>query len=169
MANRCYQTIELWGKPEKIKEVIDYVISQKECELVDQWFGSKVFPISRCSIGSEDIFLEQKYCSVDFSELSELFPEVGFHSHSLTDGEGNVDEYYVLNGRLLFYRPMHCVQDDDIYYGGNYPSLEQEYPEAEEEWEKIVGISIKNSIRKHNSKEGQFDIPVDKKFFPNAE
>lgn len=104
MANRCYQTVRLFGKAEKIKEVIDYVQSEKEIEYEDGSFIFSLIPDSLTKIVGEDcISFETKYCSVGMNELSKKFPEVGFRSGSFTDGAGDEELCYYLDGILLYY------------------------------------------------------------------
>lgn len=104
MANRCYQTVTLYGKSEKIKEVIDFVLLRKTKDYEDGTFLNDQFPISLCSIKENDkIVLETKYgppikC---IEELSQMFPEIGFVSGSFTDGQGISESHHILGGSVL--------------------------------------------------------------------
>lgn len=104
MANRSYQTVKLFGNPEKIKEVFNYILSEKKTEFYDDNFGTDVFPISLTAIypDKNEIVLETKYGPADFFELSKRFPEVGFKSSSFTDGVGNEEVTYALSGSVLY-------------------------------------------------------------------
>jgi hypothetical protein len=104
MANRCYQTVTLYGKPEKIKEVIDFVLLRKTKDFEDGTFLNDQFPVSLCSIIEPDkISLETKYGPPikSIEELSQFFPEVGFVSGSFTDGYGAEESHHILGGSVL--------------------------------------------------------------------
>ena len=104
MANRATQTIELFGKPENIKEVFDYIINEKTKDFEGDNFGTTVFPNSLTSldIPNNKIILETNYAPVGFKELSEKYPNVGFKSYSFTNGVGIEEVIYVLNGSVLY-------------------------------------------------------------------
>jgi hypothetical protein len=103
MANRCYQTIKLFGKPELVKKVIDFVILRKCHEFEDGKFVSDQFPLSLCYIKNDcEICLETKYGPADFNEISKFFPKVGFQSGSFTDGTGIDECAYMINGSVLY-------------------------------------------------------------------
>lgn len=102
MANRCYQTVTLYGKSEEIKEVIDFVLLGKTKEFEDGTFLTDQFPISLCSIKDNNkIVLETKYASVGCTELSKLFPLILFKSSSYTEGYGE-ELFFVKNNDLIY-------------------------------------------------------------------
>lgn len=111
MANRSYQTVELFGKPEKIKEVLNYVNENRitvfedgsSAIFDDDQFVSKSFPISLCRIDSDKniIHLETKYVPADTGDISKQFSDVGFVDYSMTEGGGE-DLCIILNGNLLY-------------------------------------------------------------------
>jgi hypothetical protein len=127
MANICEQTVTLYGPTEKIVEVINYIKSLKERDIENGYFGTNAFQLSCCAIMKENEFiLVTKYTSPmgDLRELSKLFPDVGFHSESFTDGQGEREYYYLIGGDTLY----------GIYFDVQSP----------EYWEKKTGIKMKN-------------------------
>jgi hypothetical protein len=127
MANRSYQTITLYGKPEKVKEVLECVLSQKEIDFEDG-FGTKVFPISLCSIKDDKIYLETRYASVGFDELSKSFPEVGFMSSSWTENCGQ-ELFLMINGHCIYEVYYNC---EEMYMGDDQPNT----------WELVTGLKL---------------------------
>lgn len=127
MANRCYETITLFGKPEKVKEVLDYVLSQKQEDYGDE-FVSKAFPISLCSIKDNKIGLETKYAPVSFNQLSKSFPEVGFLSSSMTENCGE-DLCLMINGDLIY---SVYYNYEEMYMGDDQPNT----------WEFVTGHKL---------------------------
>jgi hypothetical protein len=128
MANRSYQTITLFGKTEKVKEILNYVISQKEKDFENE-FITKVFPISLCSIKDDKIHLETKYAPVGFKELSISFPEVGFKSSSTTEFSGE-ELILMINGKCIY---SVYYNYEEMYAGEDNPNT----------WELITGHKLK--------------------------
>ena len=105
MASWCDQSVTLVGKPEKIKEAIDFVIRRKTKEFDNGTFYTDQFPISLCSMKENEIILQTKYGAPYkcIEELSSMFPEVGFISTSFTDGTGIDQCAYILGGSMLYH------------------------------------------------------------------
>lgn len=111
MANRCDQKISLYGLKEKVKEVIDYIKSNRTDKFPDGniftstrgEFITTVFPNSLCFIDVENVIhLETTWDSAKFLELTALFPDVGFRSAYFMDGIGEGELRYVINGEILY-------------------------------------------------------------------
>jgi hypothetical protein len=118
MANRSYQTITLYGNPEKVEEVIKFIKGTAKESLGDGTFFCETFPISLCGIEQPNkIHLETKYASVGFYQLSRKFPEVEFMSSSTTEGLGE-ELTYIINGQLLY----------SVYYNYEYMECQEPAP-----------------------------------------
>lgn len=139
MANRSYQTITLFGKAEKVNEVLNYINDNRitvfedgsSAIFEDNSFVSKSFPISLCGIKRNEnkIILETKYAPVGFKELSISFPEVGFQSSSTTEFSGE-ELILVINGKCIY---SVYYNYEEMYAGVDNPNT----------WELITGHKLK--------------------------
>lgn len=104
MANRSSQKVTLFGKPEKIKEVMDYVNKGHSQDHKDESFVSFTFPESITTLKRNDnvILIETAHSSVSCTDISKRFPQVGFYSKSFTDGYGIEEICYSLGGIDLY-------------------------------------------------------------------
>lgn len=125
MANRCNQTIHLYGNPEKVKEVIDYLISNKVNPRARKNFVIDIFPMSLCTISENKIFVNRNNEPETLHSISYKFPDVGFMSQSSTDGIGQEEKTFYLNSNIIYH----------TYYE----------VEAAELWEKTTGNKMLNT------------------------
>lgn len=124
MANVCSQTIELYGPADKILEVKEFIKSFKKKDYDNESFWTDVFPISRCSMDGNNIFLETKWAPASITDISKEFPDVGFCSISFTDGDGTEEVLYMIEGHVLY----------SVYFKVQSP----------EYWECVTGTKMKN-------------------------
>jgi hypothetical protein len=129
MSNRCSQTVTLYGDTDKIAEVLNYIKGHKDYEWDEGAnFATPVFPNSACHIPDDKtICLETSWYTPlnELKTLSNKFRDVGFISGSFTDGQGEEEEAYIIEGRIVYHQYL------DV--------------QAPEYWEKVTGNKMKST------------------------
>jgi hypothetical protein len=155
MANRCETTVRLYGDNSKIAEVISYLKNskQEENEETQGYFASSAFSLTHswCAIIEPNILVLQTLWaspSKEISELSKKFPEAGLHSSALTDGEGQLEEEFMIGGRVVYYQYLD-VQSPEYWKNVTGSAMCNTFWDLAEEkdWYKLVDQSLSDVIR----------------------
>jgi hypothetical protein len=146
MPNLCSQTITLHNREkEKIAEVFKYISENETKRWNDKQFSTKAFPDieftwALCSLDEDHnkMHLETKWAPYPLAEISNRFPDVGFHSVSFTDGEGVEEEAYLIDGKIIY---------EDYFQVGNGMYWEEKTGSKLWKWLKV---NYRSKLKKEN-------------------